>query len=150
MIFILVKKRHSSIKLTNFSEDIFEDVVRLEDGNERLHSEDTTLQVLLAFQQETEISGLNFWISKISRTLPDCYELLGGNVLEMVDEELDELKEFLLHASRLCSDLLCGLAERVLVLEQEVVGVVPVVDGGDGVQDGSTQARGDAFHEDRL
>ena len=71
-------------------------------------------------------------------------------MLEMVDEELDELKEFLLHASRLCSDLLCGLAERVLVLEEEVVGVVPVVDRRDGVKDGSTQAGRNAFHEDRL
>ena len=69
-------------------------------------------------------------------------------MLEMVDEELDELEEFLLHASRLRGNLLRGLAERVLVLEEEVVGVVPVVDGGDGVQDGSTQARGDTFHED--
>ena len=84
------------------------------------------------------------------RFLPDCYELLGGNVLEVVDEELDELEEFLLHASRLPGNLLRGLAEGVLVLEEEVVGVVPVVDGRDGVQDGSTQARRDAFHEDRL
>ena len=71
-------------------------------------------------------------------------------MLEVVDEELDELEEFLLHTSRLRGDLLRRLAERVLVLEEEVVGVVPVVDGRDGVQDGSTQARGDAFHEDRL
>ena len=73
--------------------------------------------------------------------LPDCYELLCGNVLEVVDEELDELEELLLHAPGLPGDLLRGLAERVLVLEQEVVGVVPVVDRRDGVQDGSTQAR---------
>ena len=79
---------------------------------------------------------------------PDCYELLCGNVLKVVDEELNELKEFLLHASRLPGNLLRSLAERVLVLQQEVVGVVPVVDGRDGVQDGSTQARRDAFHED--
>ena len=71
-------------------------------------------------------------------------------MLEVVNEELDELKEFLLHAPRLRGNLLRGLAERVLVLEKEVVGVVPVVDRRDGVQDGSTQARRDAFHEDRL
>ena len=71
-------------------------------------------------------------------------------MLEVVDEELDELKEFLLHAPRLQGNLLCSLAESVLVLEQEVVGVVPVVDRRDGVQDGSTQARRDTFHEDRL
>ena len=71
-------------------------------------------------------------------------------MLEMVNKELDELKEFLLHAPRLRGNLLCGLAESVLVLEQEVVGVVPVVDRRDGVQDGSTQARRDAFHEDGL
>ena len=79
---------------------------------------------------------------------PDCYELLCGNVLKVVDEELNELKELLLHAPRLPGNLLRSLAERVLVLQQEVVGVVPVVDGRDGVQDGSTQARRDAFHED--
>ena len=59
---------------------------------------------------------------------PDCYELLCGNMLEVVDEELNELKELLLHAPRLPSDLLRSLAERVLVLQKEVVGVVPVVD----------------------
>ena len=96
------------------------------------------------------MSGFNFWNFRISKFLPDCYELFCGNVLEVVDEELDELKEFLLHAPRLRGNLLRGLAESVLVLEQEVVGVVPVVDRRDGVQDGSTQAWRDTFHEDRL
>ena len=82
--------------------------------------------------------------------LPDCYQLLCGNVLEVVDEEFNELKEFLLNTSRFASNLLRRLAERVLVLEQEVVGVVPVVDRRDGVKDGSTQAGRNAFHEDRL
>ena len=49
-----------SIKLTDFSENIFEDVVRLEYGDERLNSENTTLQVLLAFQQEAEIVRVQF------------------------------------------------------------------------------------------
>ena len=68
----------------------------------------------------------------------------------MVDEEFNELKEFLLNTSRFASNLLGRLAERVLVLEQKVVGVVPVVDRRDGVKDGSTQAGRNAFHEDRL
>ena len=35
-------------------------------------------------------------------------------------------------------------------LQQEVVGIVPMVDGGDGVQDSSSQAGGGALQEYRL
>ena len=42
-------------KLTDFSEDIFEDVVRLEDWDQRLNRENTALQVLLALQKQAAI-----------------------------------------------------------------------------------------------
>ncbi len=47
------------------------------------------------------------------------YELFGRYVAEMVDEEFHELKEFLLNLLGLGPDLLCGLAQCMLVLKQD-------------------------------
>ena len=43
----------ASIKLTNFSENVLEDIVRLQNGDQRLNGKNATLKVFLTFQQET-------------------------------------------------------------------------------------------------
>ena len=87
-------------KLTDFSEDIFEDVVWLEYGDKWLDGEDAALQVLLALEQEA-----------------DGDELLGGDVMDVVHQVLDQLEILLLHRAGLPRNLLRSLAECVLVLD---------------------------------
>lgn len=57
----------------------------------------------------------------------------------MVDQELHEREELLLRLLGLEVDLLRELGEGVLAFQDEIVGVVRCVNGGDGVQDGGCQ-----------
>lgn len=124
---VLVQQGHHHLEQAHLPEHLAEDGVVAAELEQRAHGGDAALVGHTGLEKNA-----------------DAEQLLAGHVVQAKDHELQQLEVLGLHFRKL-GDLLAKLGERVLRLQDEVVGVVGHVDVGDGIQDDARQAAGFGF-----